>query len=351
MHDVQSLPLTRRPLPELLSFVIPVFNEEEVLAVLKPRLEAVCERFPCAVELVFVNDGSLDGSLSFLLQWAASDERVKVLALARNFGHQAAATAGLDYARGDAVVLIDADLQDPPELVEQMLGRYCEGYDVVVGRRGSRAGESWFKRASAWVFYRFMRAVIHRDLPADVGDFRLISRQCLEALRSMREQHRFLRGMTAWMGFPQATVDYDREPRAAGVTKYPFRKMVALAWNAAVSFSPTPLRMSLLLGMFIAFIGFSWGAYAVGRAVIVGDTVPGWTTTIIISSMLGGTILFSNGILGEYIGRIFEEVKGRPLYVVARAANIRVDEEREEKPRLAPVSGEVVSEVSRRREW
>ena len=348
MHDVHALPLTCRPLPELLSFIIPVYNEEDVLPFLKSRLEAVCERLPCAVELVFVNDGSRDGSLGFLLGWAASDERVKVLALARNFGHQAAATAGLDYALGDAVVLMDADLQDPPELVEQMLSRYCEGYDVVVGRRGSRAGESWFKRASAWLFYRFMRAVIHRDLPADVGDFRLISRQCLDVLRSMREQHRFLRGMTAWMGFPQTTVDYDRDPRAAGVTKYPFRKMVALAWNAAVSFSPTPLRLSLLLGIFIAFIGFSWGAYAVMRALVVGDTVPGWTTTIIVSSMLGGTILFSNGILGEYVGRIFEEIKGRPLYVVARTANLSLDNGVDENhPALAAVESHVSSRGGR----
>lgn len=322
MHDVQPLPLTQRPVPALLSFVIPVYNEAEVLPLLKERLETVSDRLPCPVEIVFVNDGSRDGSLAFLLQWASTDTRVKVLALARNFGHQAAATAGLDHASGDAVVLIDADLQDPPELVEEMLGRYCEGYDVVVGRRGARQGESWFKRASAWLFYRFMRAVIHSDLPADVGDFRLISRPCLDALRSMREQHRFLRGMTAWMGFPQTTVDYDRDRRAAGVTKYPLRKMVALAWNAAVSFSPTPLRLSLLLGMFIAFVGFAWGGYAVARAVLIGDTVPGWTTTIIISSMLGGTILFSNGVLGEYVGKIFEEVKGRPLYIVARSANL-----------------------------
>jgi dolichol-phosphate mannosyltransferase len=314
--------LIPRPAPALLSWVIPIYNEENVLPLLRDRLEAVTERLPCPSEIILVDDGSTDRSLDFLLRWASEDERCRVLGLARNFGHQAAATAGLDTAEGDAVVLMDADLQDPPEFVSEMLGRYKEGYDVVYGWRRSRVGESRFKRLSAWLFYRMMRVLIHPDLPKDAGDFRVISRPCLQVLLSMREAHRFLRGMTAWVGFPQVAMEYDRQPRAAGTSKYSLSKMTGLAWNAAFSFSPTPLRVSLLAGVSIALLGLSFGVYAVLRALIVGDTVPGWTTLVIVSSLLGGTVLISNGILGEYVGRIFEELKGRPLYVVSLSANL-----------------------------
>ena len=233
--------LKPRGLPDILSIVITTYNEEKALPFLRKRLTAFLETLPCRTEIVIVNDGSSDFSLQKLIEWSEADSRVHVLNLARNFGHQAAATAGLETAVGDAVVLMDADLQDPPEIISAMLLEYRKGYDVVYGRRASRAGETVFKRASAWLFYRLMRLLIHPDLPMDVGDFRLVSRPFLNALLSMRETHRFLRGMVAWAGFPQSFVDYARDNRVAGETKYPLRKMLALAWTAAVaSGPPTP---------------------------------------------------------------------------------------------------------------
>lgn len=307
--------------PRLLSIVIPIYNEEAVIPALRARLSALLGRLPCEAELLFVNDGSGDGSLDLLYAWAQVDPRVKVICMARNFGHQAAITAGLDEASGEAVVVMDADLQDPPEVILQMLDEYGRGYDVVYGRRKSRAGETWFKRISAWAFYRFMKRLVHRDLPADVGDFRLVSRQCLSALREMRETHRFMRGMVAWVGFPQTAVEFERAPRCAGKTNYSLRKMVAFAWTAAISFSPIPLRLSLLAGAMVALFGVGDGVYAVIRK-LEHRTVPGWTSLMVMLCLIGGGVMLSIGILGEYVGRIFEEVKGRPLYVISRRVNL-----------------------------
>jgi polyisoprenyl-phosphate glycosyltransferase len=226
-------------------------------------------------------------------------------------------TAGLDQAAGDAVVVMDADLQDPPEVVSAMLEEYRKGYDVVYGRRVSRAGESAFKRLSAWIFYRAMRLLVHRELPADAGDFRLVSRPCLDAVLSMRETHRFLRGMIAWVGFPQTSVPYARDIRVAGQTKYPLSKMLRLAWTAAVSFSPTPLRLSFWLGFLIAAIGMLEAANAVIRSMLGLYVVPGWSSMIVVTCLVGGAILVSIGVLGEYVGRIFEAIKERPLYLIA----------------------------------
>jgi polyisoprenyl-phosphate glycosyltransferase len=311
-----------RPDPALLSMVVPAYNEEAVIPVLRQRWTEFVSRLPCAVELILVNDGSSDQTLDLLLDWAAMDKRVKVLGLARNFGQQAAITAGLDAAAGEAVVILDADLQDPLEVIALMLEQYRRGYDVVYGRREAREGESGLKRLTAWAFYRLMRWFIHPNLPPDAGDFRLLSRPCLDALRTMRETHRFLRGMVAWTGFPQIAVPYRRQKRAAGETKYPLHKMILFAWTAAVSFSPAPLRLSLAIGLFVALLGLGEGAYAVARALIVRDTQPGWTSIIAITCLIGGAILVSIGLLGEYIGRIFEESKGRPLYLVSTKANI-----------------------------
>jgi dolichol-phosphate mannosyltransferase len=241
--------------------------------------------------------------------------------LARNFGHQAAVTAGVDEARGDAVVIMDADLQDPPAVVHRMLDEYCKGYDVVYGQRLSRQGESLFKRFTAWGFYRFMRRFIHRDLPPDCGDFRLMSRACIDALKSMRETHRFLRGMVAWVGFPQTSVKFERAPRAAGKTKYSLAKMIRFAWVAAISFSPAPLRISLAIGAITVAIGCVYGFYALARVMLGLYVVPGWTSVIILICLMGGGILMGIGILGEYIGRIFEEVKDRPLYIISTRSN------------------------------
>jgi len=309
--------LEARPLPRLLSIVVTVYNEEEALPFLRQRLGAFLNTLPCLAEVILVNDGSSDQSLGVLVDWAQQDSRVRVLNLARNFGHQAAATAGLDQANGGAIVLIDADLQDPPEVIAQMLDEYCKGYDVVYGQRVSRAGETAFKRATAWGFYRIMRTLIHPDLPADVGDFRLVSRKCLNALLSMRETHRFLRGMVAWVGFPQAFVPYARDSRVAGTTKYPLRKMLQFAWTAAVSFSPTPLRLSFALGVLIAGVGVLEAINAIARIMLGLFVVPGWTSLLVVNCLVGGSILISIGVLGEYVGRIFEASKDRPLYVIA----------------------------------
>jgi dolichol-phosphate mannosyltransferase len=308
--------------PTLLSIVIPLYNEQDSLPHLRDELDEFLAHLNLPAEVVIVNDGSSDQSLDFLLGWATEDPRIRVLSLARNFGHQSASTAGLDHASGDAVVLIDADLQDPLEVIVEMLARYRDGYDVVMGKRLQRKGETLFKRASAWMFYRMMKLLIYRDLEEDVGDFRLISRACLNALKSMRETHRFLRGMVCWVGFPQTTVDYVREPRHHGTTKYPFRKMLLFAWTAAVSFSPTPLRVSFGLGLVTALIGFAEGAYGVGAMLLGYYTAPGWTSLLAVVCLIGGAILISIGVLGEYVGRIFEEAKGRPLYVVAQSANV-----------------------------
>ena len=314
--------LTARNAPTLLSIVIPLFNEQDTLPFLRGELDRFLERLPYPAEVVIVNDGSTDSSLDFLAQWADEDARVRVLSLARNYGHQYAATAGLDHAAGDAAVLIDADLQDPLDVIPAMVAQYEAGYDVVMGKRVIRQGETVFKRATAWLFYRLMQRLIYRELEPDVGDFRLISRTCLNALRQMRETHRFLRGMVCWVGFPQTTVEYVRHARQHGTTKYPLRKMLLLAWTAAVSFSPAPLRASFALGVLAAMAGLGEGVYAVARTLLGYYTVPGWTSVIVVTCLIGGAILISIGVLGEYVGRIFEEVKGRPLYTVAERYNM-----------------------------
>lgn len=305
-----------KPTPKLLSIVIPLFNEAPMIPLLRQRLVALTPNLPCPCELILVNDGSTDDTLSELRAWAREQMDVVVIALSRNFGHQAAATAGLDHACGDAIILMDADLQDPPEVVLEMLREYSNGYEVVYAQRTHRMGEGRFKRASAWAFYRLMRFVIDKRLPPDTGDFRLISRQCLNALSSMREQHRFLRGMVAWVGFPQKAVFFVRPPRAAGETKYPFRKMLRFAWTAAISFSPAPLRIVFAMGILVALIGLIAGGYSLAAFFLGVHVVPGWTSIMMTQSIVGSFILMGIGVTGEYIAKIYEESKGRPLYVV-----------------------------------
>jgi len=309
--------LQARARPAKLSLVIPLYNEGAVVSHLRAAIEAFALTLTCRVEVVLVNDGSTDRTLEYLAEWVAADPRVKVLHLSRNFGHQIATTAGLDHASGDAVVILDADLQDPLSVIHQMIDRYCEGYDVVYGQRERRDGESAYKRFTAWAFYRIMRVFAHDRLPVDVGDFRLISRECLDALSQMRETHRFLRGMVAWVGFPQIGVKYRRQPRVAGSTKYSFGKMLAFSWTAATSFSTAPLRFSMIVGAFVGLIGLEEGVRAL-VAFFFGFTVRGWTSLEVIVSLVGSATLMSIGILGEYIAKIYEQSKGRPLYVVAR---------------------------------
>jgi dolichol-phosphate mannosyltransferase len=324
--------------PRLLSLVMPLYDEQDVLPWTRQAVSAFLDTLDCDAEVILVNDGSRDRTIELLADWARADRRVKVISLARNFGHQIAVTAGLDAARGDAVVVIDADLQDPLEVVPRMIDRYCEGYDVVYGRRIARQGETLFKRFSAWLFYRLMRTLIHGDLPADAGDFRLISRPCLDALRQMRETHRFLRGMVAWVGFAQTDVPFERRRRAAGETKYSLAKMLRFAWTAAVSFSPFPLRLSLGIGVLLSLGGFAYGVYAVIRVAMGLYVVPGWTSTMVALCLVGGGILIGIGILGEYVARIFEACKGRPLYVVSRRLNIAESAGDAEASRPAPAA-------------
>jgi polyisoprenyl-phosphate glycosyltransferase len=314
--------LRERGNPQLLSIVIPAYNEEAILPALRKELSDFLPKLPCPAEIVIVNDGSSDSTANFLAGWAAENSQVKLISLARNFGHQAAITAGLDYSRGDAVATLDADLQDPPEVILQMLDQYRQGYEIVYGRRAGRAGEGLFKRFSAWLFYRLMRLLVYRDLPQDTGDFRLVSRLCLDSLKAMRETHRFLRGMIAWTGLAQTSVIYERQPRLQGSTHYSFWKMLRFASTAAISFSVAPLRISLVMGLLVAVAGLAEGVYAVLRFLIVHDTVPGWTSAITVTCVIGGSILISIGILGEYIGRVFEASKGRPIYIVAATANL-----------------------------
>lgn len=318
--------LTPRPYPAKVTLVIPAYNEEEVVPFLRKELERFAAELRCELEVILVNDGSRDRTIELLAEWARSDSRVKVIHLSRNFGHQIASTAGLDHASGDAIVLIDADLQDPLSVVHEMIGRYREGYDVVYGQRATRAGETKFKIFTAWAFYRLMRWLVYKDLPVDTGDFRLISQTCLTALIRMREQHRFLRGMVCWVGYPQIAVPYRRNERVAGTTKYPFHKMLLLAWTAATSFSVVPLRLSVLLGVIVAILGIEEAGRAVLAYFLGWYPVPGWASLMVVTCAIGSSLLVSFGILGEYVGKLYEQAKERPLYLVARTFNLNSSE-------------------------
>ncbi len=314
--------LQPRPYPARLSLVIPMYNEESVVPHLRLALDQFMAELNCQSEVILVNDGSTDSTLQQIVQWARQDPRIKVVNFSRNFGHQIASTAGLDYATGDGVVLLDSDLQDPLRVIHRMIERYCEGYDVVYGQRQSRHGEGWFKRFTAWLFYRLMRKFVHKDLPADVGDFRLLSRNCLNALQQMRETHRFLRGMVAWVGFPQIGVHYERSPRVAGSTKYTLKKMVQFAWTAATSFSTLPLKAITFLGLIVTLMGLEEAVRALLAKLFHWYVVPGWASLTVLIGIIGGTILMSIGVLGEYVGKLYEQTKNRPLYFVSQTLNV-----------------------------
>ena len=328
----------------LLSVVIPVYNEQAVLPEMYRRLTEVLEGMEESYEILLVNDGSRDRSLEIMIRLRKRDPRVSLVNLARNFGHQLAVTAGLDHARGQAVVIIDADLQDPPEVIPQMVALWREGYDVVYGQRQARAGESLFKKVSAAAFYRFLRRMTSVDIPVDTGDFRLISRRVVDAMGRLGEHHRFLRGMIAWLGFRQVALKYERAPRFAGQTKYPLRKMLRFAADATVSFSFLPLRAATALGFVVAAACLVYAGYAVWARLFAGVTVSGWTSLMVAVLFLGAVQLLSLGIIGEYLGRVYEEVKGRPLYVTDfvaqgpddRALEGRDEPDRDEMPPASP---------------
>jgi polyisoprenyl-phosphate glycosyltransferase len=310
------------------SIVVPVFNEAAVLPILLRRIGTLMEQLDGPAETIFVDDGSTDCGPIVLQSLVRNDPRYRYVGLSRNFGHQVAITAGMDAAAGDAIVVMDADLQDPPEIVGEMIAKWKEGFEVVYARRLSRTGESAFKRASANLFYKLLGRMSSIVIPADVGDFRLIDRKVLDALRHMPEQDRFLRGMIAWLGFRQTEVTFHRLPRLAGETKYPLTRMIRLAVNGALGFSDAPLRMAIWFGLCVSACAVFYGLYVVSLWLMHDHLVQGWSSTIIVISFLCGINMLMTGIMGLYIGRIHAEVKRRPLYVVSQ----RLGFEREAKP-------------------
>jgi polyisoprenyl-phosphate glycosyltransferase len=300
----------------LYSFVIPVFNEQETLPELYRRLSAVLDGLDGDSELLFIDDCSYDRSHGLLLDLQRRDPRCKIIRFARNFGHQIAISAGLDFALGDAVIVMDADLQDPPELVPELIARWREGYEVVYAVRERREGEAWLKRKTADWFYRLLRRVASVQMPVDAGDFRLVDRQALDAFRSLRERSRYVRGMFSWVGFRQTGVPYRRPERFAGEPKYSFRKSLKLGIDGVVSFSNAPLRLALVWGFIFSAVSFVVGIAAIVAKMAGAFVVPGWASIVVVVSFLGGIQLTLMGMMGLYIGRIYEEVKSRPLYIV-----------------------------------
>jgi dolichol-phosphate mannosyltransferase len=305
-----------RPVDPLLSIVVPCFNEEEVIDATHARLAQILDRLNVRAEILYVNDGSRDGTEEKLADIQRTDDRVCVLQLSRNFGHQTAVTAGVDHASGDAVVLIDADLQDPPELIAEMLDRWQRGFDVVYAQRTRRHGETPFKLFTASAYYRILNWLSDTDIPRDTGDFRLMDRCVVDALGQMPERDRFLRGMISWVGFRQVAIPYERSKRFAGESKYPLWKMLCFGADGILSFSLKPLRLATGMGLFataVALLGIVYGLLA---RLFTSNWEPGWTTLFCAITFLGGVQLVCTGIIGEYVGRIYRESKHRPLYLL-----------------------------------
>lgn len=299
------------------SVVVPVHNEAGCLEELHRRLRDTFAKLKIDdYEVIFVDDGSRDDSREVIRKLCRQDTRAKLIALARNFGHQFAITAGMDSSHGDAVIVMDADLQDPPEVIPDLLAKWQEGYDVVYGVRLVRPGDSWLKRATAWVFYRLLRLMTNTDIAVDAGDFRLLSRRALATFNRLRERSRFVRGMVSWIGFPQAPVYYQRATRLTGQTGYPLGKQLKLALDAIVSFSDVPLRVATWVGFLGVAVCLAYLGYALFAKVVWGATVKGWASLVAVVVFIGSVQLAMLGVLGQYVGRIYEELKGRPLYVV-----------------------------------
>jgi glycosyltransferase involved in cell wall biosynthesis len=306
----------------VLSIVVPVYNEAEGMARFYERTSAALEGIGVPWEIVAVNDGSRDASLARLLELHARDPRVKVVDLSRNFGKEVALTAGIDFARGEAIVPIDADLQDPPEVIADLVARWREGFDVVYAVRSERLGESWLKRATAAAFYRLFRPLVRVDVPPDAGDFRLIARNAADALRSLREQHRFMKGLFSWVGFRQASVTYRREPRFAGTTKWNYWRLWNFALEGITSFSYAPLQVATYFGLVVAVLAFAFGVFLIVDTLIYGNDVKGYPSLMVVVCFLGGIQLLTLGVMGEYIGRTYNESKRRPLYFVRQVAGV-----------------------------
>jgi len=297
-----------------LSIVVPVYNEQEILPAFHGRLTGVLSTIALRSEIIYVNDGSTDASLAFLMRLREDDPRIAVLDLSRNFGKEIALSAGLDHAAGNAVVVIDADLQDPPELIPELLEGLREGYDMVFGKRMGRRGEPLLKRVTASLFYRLMRRLGTVAIPEDTGDFRALSRRAVEALKELEEQHRFMKGLFAWIGYPQKAVPYERLPRPAGRTKWNYWKLWNFALEGITSFSSAPLRVSTYMGLATALGAFFYALYVILKTLLFGDPVKGYPSLMVVMLFLGGIQLMSLGIIGEYLGRMYIETKRRPLY-------------------------------------
>ena len=299
-----------------LSVVVPVFDEEAVLAEFHRRLAAVLERLPARAEIVYVNDGSTDDSLGLIRRLQEQDPRVAVVDLSRNFGKEIAMTAGLDHARGDAVVIIDADLQDPPEFIPELVAQWQRGFDVVYAQRTAREGEALLKKFTAYWFYRLIQRTNRVRIPVDTGDFRLLSRKAVDSLKQLRETHRFMKGLFAWIGHPQKAVPYHRDKRHAGTTKFNYWRLWNFAIEGFTSFTIAPLKVATYVGVVIAGLAFVFAAWIVGRTLLYGDPVRGYPSLMVVILMLGGVQLITIGVLGEYVGRMFNETKQRPLYLL-----------------------------------
>ncbi|POO81786.1 glycosyltransferase family 2 protein [Bacillus paralicheniformis] len=298
------------------SIVVPVYNEAEVLQSTYDRLKTVMDSTGDPYELIFVNDGSSDDSIHMLKSLAQSDPAVKCINFSRNFGHQIAITAGTDYAAGEAIVVIDADLQDPPELILEMAEKWRQGFDVVYAVRTKREGETFFKKQTAAMFYRILRKLTDVDIPVDTGDFRLMDRKVVNEMNKLKEKNPFVRGLVSWLGFKQTAVYYERHERLAGETKYPLKKMLKLSLDGITSFSFQPLKLASYSGIALSAVGFIYAFIVVCMKLFTTSTVTGWSSMIILQCLFSGFILIILGAIGEYIGRIYDEVKDRPLYII-----------------------------------
>ena len=320
----------------LLSVVVPVYNEVEVVPAFHARLAPVLAALTCRAEIIYVNDGSTDATLAALAELRRTDARVAVLDLSRNFGKEIALTAGLDRAAGDAVVVIDCDLQDPPELIPDLVREWwAGGYDVVYGQRASRDGDTWLKRATAHAFYRVMRHFGRVRIPMDVGDFRLLSRRAVAALQTLREQHRFMKGLFAWIGFDARAVPYRRAPRAAGHGKWSYWRLWNLAIEGFTSFTVGPLKVATYMGLTVAGLAFAYGLFVVYKTIVFGEPVAGYPSLMVAVLFLGGVQLLALGVIGEYLGRVFNESKQRPLYFVKSFAPAGASDSPSQGPRNA----------------
>lgn len=304
------------------SIIIPVFNEEEVIQHTYSRLKTVMDSTGETYELLFINDGSKDTTAQKLIKLRERDKNVKLIDFSRNFGHQIAISAGMDYASGAAIVIIDADLQDPPELILEMISKWKEGYDVVYAKRSVRKGETYFKKKTALMFYRTLRALTDIDIPIDTGDFRLMDRKVCNEMKSIQEKNRFVRGLVSWVGFKQTAVEYERDERFAGETKYPFKKMLKLSLDGITSFSYKPLKLANYIGILLSLFGFIYMLVVFYQKLFTDTTINGWSSIIIIQLFFSGIVLIMLGVIGEYIGRIYDEAKDRPLYIVREVHGI-----------------------------